>query len=569
MKYFFNLNTTSIRQTLRQIPFLVNVYHFFFTNLPYGLNKPERLVKSTQNKLLKALPIKDNEMLIILVLDDDFSVYNISQYIQTINSLLQQSYVNWLLVVPNVVLEALGLIDSRVISSAPINSNSVFIGEVFVGDRLHKHALKAFVNKITDETNLIYCDHDFIDDIGKHYSPQYKPQWNDELAYSTFYTENLTLYRLCNFNSLQEWLDFKSHYQRILYLREVSKGLFQHIAYTLYHVSREQFAINTSHVFTDKSDLEALNIYLKEKGASAEVGLIEGSYKVNWNLPNILPLVSIIIPTKNGKKLVKQCLDTLYEKTTYTNFEILLVDNQSDHEDAISYFDSLAEQKKIRLLHYNYPFNYSAINNFAVKQANGTLLVLLNNDIEVISPDWLTEIVSQLMRPSTGCVGAKLYFPNDTIQHAGVILSLGGCAGHGHKHYKRTDTGYMNRLKLVQNYGAVTGACLGIRKDVFEQVDGLNEKSLAVAYNDVDLCLKVRTAGYFNIWSPYIELYHHESVSRPSDFESDQHQRYLSELDYMKKTWQLSNYIDPAYSPWLTILTENFSYENPTYFYVK
>ena len=552
----------SIRQRLRKIPFLVMLYNYFVLKLPRDINKPKNLVQSTQDSILNQLLIRNVKFKIVLILNDDNDANFLSLSKKTVDSVLSQSYQSWLLIVPNTLYAEIREMDDRVIALPDIRfDDDVYIGEVYAGDCLHVHALKAFAHDINTETDLIYCDHN-ISTTGNN-TPQYKPKWNKELAYSTFYTEYLTLYRLDLFVSLQHWLDFKSHYQRTLYIREEGKGLAKHIAFTLYHQA------NLSRNFTDESDLSALNVHLAKQGAFAEKGLISGSYKVNWPLPKEPPLVSIIIPTKNAKALVKQCIDTLYNKTKYSNFEVLLVDNQSNESDAINYFNLLADQQKVRLLQYDQPFNYSAINNFAVEHAKGELLVLMNNDIEVISPDWLNEMVTQLLRLNIGCIGAKLYYPNDTIQHAGVILGLGGGAGHGHKHYQRADNGYMQRLKLVQNYGAVTAACLGIRKSVYNEVNGLNETDLAVAYNDVDLCLKVKAAGYDNIWSPYIELYHHESVSRASDHALKEHQRYYSEVEYMRKKWELDKYIDPVYSPWLTRVYEDFSNAYPIYFYVN
>ena len=563
-KYLNHPLINPIRQKLREIPFFVNLYQRYFTDLPRDLDKPERLVKTTQNKVLNALNIKSSPLTIVLVLNECDGVTDLSQCKETVKSVLSQSYQRWLLIVPDSVYAEVGEMDDRIITHSDTCSVAdVYIGELYLGDCLHIHALKAFIYNISPDTDLIYCDHDIINKMGKYNTPKYKPQWNSELAYSTFYMANLTLYRLSLFDDLAHWLNFKSHYQRLLYVRDVASPVVKHIALILYH------QLNIPKKFTDESDLAALNTHLLKYAASAEKGLLQESYKLNWPLPIIAPLVSIIIPTKNGLELVKQCIDTLYSKTVYSNFEVLLVDNQSDDVEAIAYFNQLSAQQKVRLLEYDAPFNYSAINNFAVKQAKGDLLVLLNNDVEVISPLWLTEMVSQLMRPSIGCVGAKLYYADNTVQHAGVIVGLGRCAGHSHKLYQRTDDGYIQRLKLVQNYTAVTAACLGIRKSVYEQVSGLNEISLAVAYNDVDLCLKVKAAGYDNIWSPYIELYHHESVSRPSDYQPEEHQRYLSEVQYMQKTWLLDNYIDPAYSPWLTMISEDFSEQFPSYFYVK
>ena len=205
------------------------------------------------------------------------------------------------------------------------------------------------------------------------------------------------------------------------------------------------------------------------------------------------------------------------------------------------------------MLAYDYPFNYSAINNFGARHAKGTVIGLVNNDIEVINPEWLTEMVSQCLRPEIGCVGAKLYYSNDTVQHAGVILSLGGVAGHSHKHFPRNHPGYFHRLSLVQTLSAVTAACLLIRKEIFDLVSGLDEKNLKVAFNDVDFCLKVREAGYRNLWTPYAELYHYESISRGAEDSPEKIARFTQEVNFMKAKW--TDYLerDPFYSPNLMV----------------
>jgi len=212
------------------------------------------------------------------------------------------------------------------------------------------------------------------------------------------------------------------------------------------------------------------------------------------------------------------------------------------------------------VLRYDKPFNYSAINNFAVEHSNAPLIGLINNDIEVISPDWLAEMVSWAVQPDVGCVGAKLYYGNGTLQHAGVILGLGGVAGHSHKHFPGNHVGYFYRLKILQNLSAVTAACLIVRREIFKEVGGLNEKDLPVSFNDVDFCLKVRDAGYLNVWTPYAELYHLESVSRGSDTLPQHVERAEREIAYMKSTWKTDEKEDPYYSANLTKDFENFGF---------
>jgi GT2 family glycosyltransferase len=269
--------------------------------------------------------------------------------------------------------------------------------------------------------------------------------------------------------------------------------------------------------------------------------------------------VSLIIPTRNSHGVLRVCIDSIREKTTYSNYEIIVVDNGSDDPESLYYFRELEYHGIARILRYDKPFNYSAINNFAVAHARGELVGLINNDMEVISPGWLDEIVSLALLPGTGCVGAKLYYPNETIQHAGVILGLGGVAGHSHKHAPRIRRGYFGRLHLVQNISAVTAACLIVRKSIYEEVGGLDADNLAVAFNDVDFCLRVTQAGYTNAWTPHAELYHHESLSRGAEDSPEKQKRFEGEVLYMKARWGDKLMRDPYYSPNLTLRREDFS----------
>jgi GT2 family glycosyltransferase len=333
-----------------------------------------------------------------------------------------------------------------------------------------------------------------------------------------------------------------------------------HVPHILYHwrVLEGSTALSEGQKsYSQDSGVKALQSALPN--TIVERGSLANTYKVNWPIASNEPLVSLVIPTKNGMGLVKQCIESIEQLTSYKNWEILLVDNQSDKAEDIAYFKQLAKDKRIQLLSYDKPFNYSAINNYAIEYAQGSIVVLLNNDVEVISPDWLSEMVSLCSRDEVGCVGAKLYYPNDTLQHAGVILGLGGVAGHSHKYFDKAQDGYFKRLKIRQNLSAVTAACLAVRKDVYNQVNGLNEEDLTVAFNDVDFCLKVQAAGYKNVWTPYAELYHHESISRGTENTPEKRARFASEVDYMKRSWGSELRNDPYYHPLLTRDREDFS----------
>ena len=289
-------------------------------------------------------------------------------------------------------------------------------------------------------------------------------------------------------------------------------------------------------------------VHVRE-GANVEVGTEKvKTQHIQVALPATPPLVSLIIPTKNNLKLLRQCIDSILSKTSYTNFEILVVDNGSDQPDTLDYLKTVRSNSKIRVIRDNYAFNFSAQNNYAVTFARGEVIGLINDDIEVASADWLTEMVSHALRPGVGAVGARLWYPNHTLQHAGMVL-VGGVARHVHKHLPQGEAGFNGRAVLTQNFSAVTGACLVVKKALFEQVGGLNDQELAVGFNDVDFCLKLVEAGYRNVWTPNAELIHHESATRGQDNSPAKQRRAEKELRYMRKRWGDKLHIDPAYSP--------------------
>jgi len=287
-----------------------------------------------------------------------------------------------------------------------------------------------------------------------------------------------------------------------------------------------------------------------------------GFQRVRYGLPTPAPLVSLIIPTKDRVDLLKMCIGSILKKTDYDAFEIIIVNNQSQQSETMKYLREIVRDKRIRVLDYDNSFNFSAINNYAVQHANGSVIGLVNNDIEVINGDWLTEMVSHVIRPGVGAVGAKLYYPDDTIQHAGVIIGFEGVAGHAYRGHGAKFTGQAGRASLTQSLSAVTGACLFVRKQVYEEVGGLDE-SLKVAFNDIDFCLRIRQAGYRNIWTPFAELYHHESLSRGHEDTPEKQERFQSEIMFMKTRWADELDHDPAYNPNLSLVGDAFSLARP------
>ena len=259
--------------------------------------------------------------------------------------------------------------------------------------------------------------------------------------------------------------------------------------------------------------------------------------------------VSIIVPTRDHGADVDLCFRSLFERSTYTNIEIILLDNGSRDPDSLKTFGRWLqlEPERIKLVHHDVPFNFSAINNFAATHATGEYLLFLNNDTEIITDDWIEAMIEQAQRPAIGAVGAKLLYGDNTVQHAGVIVGLGGVAGHSHKYFGADEPGYFYTLQTVNNFSAVTGACCMIRREVFEEVGGFDE-GLAIAFNDVDLCLRIKDAGYRNIYLPHVVLYHHESKSRGHEDTPEKQARFLREQQVIHERWKSDTVPDPYYN---------------------
>lgn len=417
------------------------------------------------------------------------------------------------------------------------------------------------------DAGIIYSDEDKIDESGLRKDPYFKTDWNLDLFRSQNMISHLGAYRLDlvrESGGFRKGFEGSQDYDLALRCTEkLQASQIIHIPKVLYHWRIH--SNSTAHSLDSKPyalevGKKALAEHLARTGVSADVEILPFSmYRVRYHLPRVAPKVSIIIPTRNRQDLLHLCIDSILTKTTYPDYEIIVMDNGSDEAETLAYLESLRTLANVRVIRDDSPFNYSALNNKAAAIAKGTVLCLLNNDIEVISPDWLEEMVAVLMQDNAGIVGAKLYYPDNTLQHAGVILGVGGVANHAFKSAPRDQLLYFGRSHLMQSLSAVTGACLLIKKAVFDSVGGLNAEDLAVAFNDVDLCLKVRQAGYRIVWTPFAELYHHESVSRGQEDTPEKWQRFIQEVNYMEKTWEGLLLQDPAYNPNLTLQAEDFS----------
>lgn len=432
-------------------------------------------------------------------------------------------------------------------------------------DALYRIA-KALLQK--PEAQLIYSDEDKIDFQGKRYDPYFKPDWNPELLLSHNFIGHLCVYKtqqvkaLAGFNSV---FDGTQGYDLTLrYVAELKVGQIVHIPRILYHQRKTHEAlVNTPH---ETACIQPVKNALEKKNRPAEVTIhkqLSETVRVRYLLPDTLPLVSIVIPIRNGFHLLHRCIESIFAKTSYDNYELIIIDNGSDDLVTLRYLQRLQEKPQVSIIRDDSPFNYAALNNKAVAEAKGEIIALLNNDLEVINTDWLDEMVSHVVHPEVGAVGAKLYYPDETIQHAGVIVGLGGVAGHSHKHSPRDNPGYCGRLLLAQNLSAVTAACLLVRKEVFDAVDGFDEQNLSVAFNDVDLCLRIQEKGLHNIWTPYAEMYHHESATRGYEDTPEKQARFNKEIAHMKQRWGESLLVDPAYNPNLTLDREDFSFAWP------
>jgi GT2 family glycosyltransferase len=410
------------------------------------------------------------------------------------------------------------------------------------------------------QAEVIYTDHDCVDHAGVRSAPSFKPDWNPDLLLSTDYVAGLALLRRAEVvacGGYRNGFQGAEHYDLLLRIADrKSDSAIRHIAQVLYSVRGLEGAVEPGHT----AGRRVLEIHLGSQGAVVVPGPAPGCYRVIHPLPVPAPLVSIIVPTRDRLDILRACIESVVTKTDYPSWELIVVDNQSEERATLAYLANLERRDdRCRVLPYDKPFNYSAINNFAVRHARGQVVVLLNNDVEVITQGWLTELVAHAVRPGVGAVGAKLLYEDETIQHAGVVLGIGGIAGHVHRFLGKDSPGYGHRAVLVQNLSAVTGACLVVRKALYEEVGGLNEVDLVVALNDVDFCLKLAKAGYRNVFTPYAQLYHHESLSRGRDDTPQKHAVFLRESSYMKRVWASWLTRDPAYNPNLTLDYEDCS----------
>lgn len=510
---------------------------------------------------------------------------------QMIESLIVQTYSNWELCIVNAspdneemqkVLAEYSAGDSRVrfcnlkenlgiaenTNRAFAMAKGEFVGLLDHDDLLAPNALYEIVKILQDhpQADALYTDEDKVTtELDEHFQPHLKPDFNLDLLRSNNYICHFFVVRKSiveKAGGFRKEFDGAQDYDFIFRCTE-NAGEVLHVPEILYHwrTHKASTADNpASKMYAFEAGKRAIEAHLERTGTKGEVSHTQdlGFYRVKYPVQG-KPLVSVIIPNKDEKETLQTCLEMLEKNTGYQNFEIIIVENNSTTDEIFRYYKELSGNRKIHLLRWGKEFNYSAINNFAVAHAKGEYLLFLNNDVKSINPDWLEEMLGVCQRPEVGGVGAKLIYPDNTIQHAGCVIGMGGIAGHMFVDMPADRTGYLHKASLLQDMSAVTAACLLMKKEVFEQAGGFTEE-LAVAFNDVDLCLKVRKNGYLIVYDPYAKLYHMESKTRGAEDSKEKVRRFQTEIEYMRCHWiDILKNGDPCYNKNLSLTKWNYS----------
>ncbi len=598
----------SFRYIVRHSLYLKVVF-LIFTNLPWKLfvrwsifgaknnvlpyNNYEKWIEVIEvKKKTKTLniPLKKTPLISIIM-----PVYNppVNFLKEAILSVIQQSYENWELCIVDdnstkeEVVQCLNHFSKKNdkikvkfrssngnISTASNDALEMATGNYIAfldhDDSLEPNALARMIEAINLKPNakLFYSDEDKLDEKGKRCQPHFKPDWNYELFLGYNYLCHFVLVEknaIKGTGGFREGFEGAQDYDLLIRIIEnLANEEIIHLPEILYHwrilPGSTSLNIGEKSNVIERTEL-LLNEHFLRKGIKGKFRFHPTLkiFQPSYSLENCNSLVSIIIPTRNAKELVHDCITSILELTTYSNFEIVLVDNQSDEHESIQYFESLKSNPQIKVLNYNHPFNFSSINNFAVKHCSGEYVVLLNNDTKVISPNWLETLLSIGIQKGIGAVGAKLIYADQRVQHGGILIGRGGVAGHLFQFLDRLSPGYFNRAQMLQTLSAVTAACLLVSKDNYLRVSGMNEENLSVAFNDVDFCLKLNTFGLRNVWSPDVLLFHFESISRGKEDNPIKQARFNKEVDYMFKTWKTNHIVDKYYNPNLNLSRGDFS----------
>lgn len=512
---------------------------------------------------------------------------------KAIDSVLGQVYENWELciaddasTIPNVrvVLDEYSSKDHRIkiiyrdknehISAASNSALSLATGE-YVGfldhdDELHPLALYGVVKAINTNPRamLVYTDEDKIDEAGNRNDPYFKCDFNYDLLLSQNMICHFGVYRTdvaLQIGGFRLGYEGSQDYDFTLrFIDHIGKKGIVHVPHVLYHwrqhpMSTSQTHENKPYAYTAAE--KSIEDHLERVGARANVEPAPGAPSYHWvrySLPEPVPSVEIIIPTRDGADFLERCVRSILEKTEYSNYTVTIIDNGSVKQETFELFSVLLQDSRVQISRDDSPFNFSAINNRVAMKSSSKYVCLMNNDIEVISPNWLSEMVSIAVQPGVGAVGPRLWYSNFTLQHGGVVLGVGGFAGHSHKYLPQYNPGYFSRAVIRSNFSAVTGACLLISVQTYRSVGGLDEE-LTVALNDVDFCIRVREAGYRNVWTPFAELFHYESATRGYENDPQKLARLNREIERIKTRYGSLLEEDPCYSPNLTLETEDFS----------
>lgn len=447
-----------------------------------------------------------------------------------------------------------------------------YIGLFDHDDILHPCALYEYAKAINERgADYIYCDEATFKDgdidrmITMHFKPDYaidNLRANNYICHFSMFDKKLLegteLYRT-KFDGSQD-------HDMILRLTDKARNVV-HVPKLLYYWRQHAGSVSSgveAKPYVVESARGAVADHLRRHGFAnfkiTSTRAFETIFKITYEIIGE-PKISIIIPNKDHVEDLRRCITSIIEKSTYDNYEIIVVENNSETREIFAYYEELANNPAVKIITYKGDFNYSAINNLGVSEASGEYVLLLNNDIQIITVNWMEELLMYAQRPDVGAVGAKLYYPDKTIQHAGVVIGLGAHRTAGHVHYrqKRENLGYMGRLCYAQNMSAVTGACLLVKKALYEEAGGLDE-SFAVSLNDVDFCLKLRRLGYLNVFTPFAEAYHYESASRGSDMTGEAAARYNAESARFREKWKAELEAgDPYYNPNFSLDKSDFS----------
>lgn len=511
--------------------------------------------------------------------------------VQMIDSLLAQTYGNWELCIANgspedgamkKVLEEYTKKDSRIRVSELTENKGIagntnaalemargeFVGLLDHDDLLAPNALYEIVRALDEDRTLdaVYTDEDKVTtELDEHFQPHLKPDFNLDLLRSNNYICHFFVVRrsiVQKVGGFRQEFDGAQDHDFIFRCIETAEKV-GHIPEILYHwrTHKASTADNpASKMYAFDAGKRAIEAHLKRTGTEGTVSHTPdlGFFRVKYPVQG-QPLVSIIIPNKDEKETLKACIDSIREKTEYPNYEIIIVENNSTTDEIFQYYKELSQDPRIRLLRWKKEFNYSAINNYGVRHANGEYLLFLNNDVTVITPGWIKELLGVCQRPEVGAAGVKLIYPDETIQHAGCVIGLGGIAGHMFVDMPANRTGYLHKASILQDMSAVTAACMMMKRTAFEEAGGFTEK-LSVAFNDVDLCLKVRKNHKLIVYDPYVQLYHMESKTRGAEDNKEKVRRFQEEIEYMRCQWiDILKKGDPYYNKNLSLTKWNYS----------